>query len=78
MKKDGPVTHYVAVQKDVTLVRKQSTSPVDWTSAEVALWLDEFPELHVLSLTFAEAGIDGSRLLAFDERGLFSFLLAIF
>ena len=71
------MTHHVAVQKDVTLVHKQSTPPIDWTSAEVALWLDEFADLHPLSLAFAEAGVDGRRLLMMDGQGMWLVIVVV-
>lgn len=44
------VTHFVAVQKDVTFLRKNDGRLIDWPPVEVALWLDTIGLSRTLSL----------------------------
>lgn len=61
------VTHFIAVQKDVTFLRKAETHPREWSAVEVALWLDGLG-LAKYGEAFIAQRTDGARLLALAGR----------
>ena len=67
LKKDGPITHYIAVQKKVTQVHLPSTAPRNWSTAEVAEWLEQHERTRTLAVSFADSDVDGAHLLRIDR-----------
>ena len=66
----GEVTHFIAIQKDVTLLKDLSArEPVDWSAPEVAMWL-EANEYGHFGRTFVIKGIDGKHLFRLGKTEL--------
>jgi hypothetical protein len=64
------VTHFIAIQKDVTLLKDfADREPVDWSAPEVAMWL-EANEYGHFGRTFVVKGIDGKHLFRVNKSEL--------
>ena len=61
------VTHFIAVQKDVTFLRKTETHPREWSTVEVALWLESLG-LAKYGESFISQKIDGEHLVSYTDR----------
>ena len=57
------MTHFLAVQKDVTFLRKGDTHPREWSAVEVAMWLDALNLNVKYGEAFIAQKIDGAALL---------------
>eukprot|EP01120_Amphizonella_sp_Union-15-10_P016235 TRINITY_DN8496_c0_g1_i1.p1 TRINITY_DN8496_c0_g1~~TRINITY_DN8496_c0_g1_i1.p1 ORF type:complete len:467 (-),score=96.11 TRINITY_DN8496_c0_g1_i1:13-1413(-) len=68
-KTDGIVNYFIAIQKDVTLLRQAGTRPEKWTKPEVAMWLD-YHGFIGLSKTFILKDIDGKKLMTLKMSDL--------
>lgn len=62
------MTHFLAVQKDVTFLRKAETHPREWSSVEVALWLDALGLSAKYGEEFLAQKVDGAALLDVADR----------
>eukprot|EP01117_Protostelium_nocturnum_P004295 TRINITY_DN1569_c0_g1_i1.p1 TRINITY_DN1569_c0_g1~~TRINITY_DN1569_c0_g1_i1.p1 ORF type:complete len:668 (-),score=196.11 TRINITY_DN1569_c0_g1_i1:40-2043(-) len=63
------VTHFIAIQKDVTGAKLGDLGGLDWSVCEVAVWLGQIG-LEEYAEAFREAQIDGSELLGVKESVL--------
>jgi len=64
------VTHFIAIQKDITLIKQQDNSNVEsWNSTDAAMWLDHVGFGEV-SRNFIENNVTGTRLLEITDDDL--------
>ncbi|ELR19492.1 SAM domain (Sterile alpha motif) domain containing protein [Acanthamoeba castellanii str. Neff] len=71
-KKEGPVSHFIAIQKDVTLLKDfASRETSTWSPPEVAMWL-QANVLGQFGRAFVVQGITGARLLEMEREDLFA------
>ncbi len=48
------VTNFIAIQKDVTYLRKTGTKPAVWSAVEVGLWCDAVGLPHIGTMLFTK------------------------
>lgn len=65
----GRVTHFLAIQKDVTLLRPWEKNPSDWSPSEVSMWLDKWGLIQPARILL-QANITGGQLLNMSAEAL--------
>lgn len=68
-KKAPRVTHFLAIQKDVTLLRPWAKNPDEWSPSEVSMWLDKFG-LTRAARQLLRSNVTGSQLLRLSHESL--------
>lgn len=68
-KNSGTVQYFIAIQKDITILRQPGSNPQAWTPAEVGMWLYH-SGLSSFMQPFMDNGVTGEQLLklkSYDE-----------
>ena len=65
-KRDGAVHYFIAIQKDITILRQPGSDPHHWTSAEVGMWLYHNGLTSFLG-PFSEAKMNGEKLFQLTD-----------
>jgi len=63
------VTHFIAIQKDVTLLKQENSSFANWLPEEVALWV-EYLKCYRYAQVLLKNEISGAKLLEMDDTSL--------
>eukprot|EP00027_Filamoeba_sp_ATCC50430_P001657 CAMPEP_0168554104 /NCGR_PEP_ID=MMETSP0413-20121227/7602_1 /TAXON_ID=136452 /ORGANISM="Filamoeba nolandi, Strain NC-AS-23-1" /LENGTH=489 /DNA_ID=CAMNT_0008584823 /DNA_START=81 /DNA_END=1550 /DNA_ORIENTATION=+ len=67
--KNGRVTHFIAIQKDVTVLKDVGENPERWSPPEVAMWLERYG-FGEYAVSFVDKGIDGLKFLELSPNDL--------
>jgi len=67
-KDSSQVTHFVAIQKDITLIRPDKNALL-WTPPECAMWFEYLKMGHLADL-LVENGVEGKTLVTLNEEDL--------
>mmetsp|Transcript_108007 Transcript_108007/g.161585 ORF Transcript_108007/g.161585 Transcript_108007/m.161585 type:complete len:426 (+) Transcript_108007:204-1481(+) len=68
-KKEGEVHYFIAIQKDITVLRQPGSNPRKWTPAEVGMWLYH-SGLRTFMGSFSEKKINGEKLFELSQDEL--------
>ena len=61
------ICNFIAIQKDVTFLKRNNLKPQKWSPIEVAIWLDN-KGLSKYSESFLSQNITGTILLKLDDK----------
>ena len=68
-KRTGEVQYFIAIQKDVTVLRQPGSNPKNWSVEEVAMWLYHIGFVEY-STKFLNQGITGAKLLELSTEAV--------
>ena len=74
-KREGEVHFFIAIQKDITVLRQPGSDPKAWSQEEVAMWLYHI-SLVDFSAKFFQNNIDGAQLFTLTPNEIASLLPA--
>lgn len=61
---NNKITHFVAVQQDITHIKQRARNPREWTPADVSEWLRFMRISNECADTFEQQAVDGKQLVA--------------